>query len=129
MCFGINVRIYSNRHRGFGFKNTWIDKFRTGQIGVKITSLSHPVGPDKNKSLSELIPQKTKKPIETIITQETIARVKEILAAMPEEQQLVFTLIYFQEMSYEEAAEVLDIPSGTVKSRISAAMMKLKERI
>ena len=36
-------------------------------------------------------------------------------------------LVYFQEMKYREAAEVLDIPVGTVKSRMHAAVAKLNE--
>ena len=39
----------------------------------------------------------------------------------------VINLIYYQGMKYREAAEVLDIPVGTVKSRLHAAVMKLHE--
>ena len=36
-------------------------------------------------------------------------------------------LVYFQEMKYREAAGVLEIPVGTVKSRLHAAVAKLTE--
>ena len=36
-------------------------------------------------------------------------------------------LVYFQELKYREAAEALDIPVGTVKSRMHAAVAKLNE--
>jgi DNA-directed RNA polymerase specialized sigma24 family protein len=35
----------------------------------------------------------------------------------------------FEGMSYEEAAEVIDLPVGTAKSRLHFALAKLKELI
>jgi RNA polymerase sigma-70 factor (ECF subfamily) len=39
----------------------------------------------------------------------------------------VVHLVYFQELKYREAAEALNIPVGTVKSRMHAAVAKLNE--
>jgi RNA polymerase sigma-70 factor (ECF subfamily) len=39
----------------------------------------------------------------------------------------VIHLVYFQELKYREAAEALNIPVGTVKSRMHAAVAKLHE--
>jgi len=36
-------------------------------------------------------------------------------------------LVYYQGMKYREAAEVLSIPVGTVKSRLHSAVLKLNE--
>ena len=41
----------------------------------------------------------------------------------------VLALIFFHELSYEETAEVLDIPVGTVKSRLSNAKKSLRARL
>lgn len=41
----------------------------------------------------------------------------------------VLALIFFHELSYEETAEVLDIPLGTVKSRLSNAKKSLRARL
>jgi len=38
-------------------------------------------------------------------------------------------LVYFQGLKYREAAEVLDIPLGTVKSRVHAAIQRLNESL
>ena len=38
-------------------------------------------------------------------------------------------LIYFQGMKYREAAQILSVPVGTVKSRLHAAMHKLTESL
>jgi len=38
-------------------------------------------------------------------------------------------LFYFQDLSLTETAKVLDIPEGTVKSRLSKARALLKEKM
>jgi len=49
--------------------------------------------------------------------------------ALPEAQRTAVSLVYVEGFSYKEAAEVLDIPIGTVMSRLSAARGKLANRI
>ncbi|MGE5615011.1 MAG: RNA polymerase sigma factor [Bacillota bacterium] len=53
--------------------------------------------------------------------------VKEAIDKLPEEQRIVITLRDIQGLSYDEIAEVLDCPGGTVKSRISRARQALKK--
>lgn len=50
-----------------------------------------------------------------------------ILHSMGEEERLILTLIDIQECSYEEAAGILDLPEGTVKSRLFRARQKFSE--
>ena len=45
---------------------------------------------------------------------------------LPEKQKVPVVLYYYQQMKYSEIATTLDIPEGTVKSRINAAKQKLK---
>lgn len=47
--------------------------------------------------------------------------------ALPEAQRTAVSLVYIEGFSYKEAAEVLDIPIGTVMSRLSAARSKLAQ--
>lgn len=53
--------------------------------------------------------------------------VKNAIDKLPEEQKLVITLRDIQGLSYDEIAEVLDCPGGTVKSRINRARQALKK--
>ena len=46
---------------------------------------------------------------------------------LPEPLRDVVNLVYFQDLKYREAAEALNIPVGTVKSRMHAAVAKLHE--
>jgi RNA polymerase sigma-70 factor (ECF subfamily) len=47
------------------------------------------------------------------------------LSRLPEEQKTVLLLATVEELSYAETAKVLDIPVGTVMSRLSRARERL----
>ncbi len=49
------------------------------------------------------------------------------LDALPEEQRSVLLLVGVEDLSYEQVAQVLDIPVGTVMSRLSRARARLRE--
>ncbi len=49
------------------------------------------------------------------------------LAKLPTDQRETFLLYYVQELSVHETALVLDVPAGTVKSRLFAARKRLRE--
>jgi RNA polymerase sigma factor (sigma-70 family) len=51
------------------------------------------------------------------------------LARLPEEQQSVLLLVAVEDLSYADAAKVLNIPVGTVMSRLSRARERLQQEI
>lgn len=53
--------------------------------------------------------------------------VKEIVQQLPVEQQKLIHLMYFQGYSQSEIAEELNMPLGTVKTRVRAAMITLRK--
>jgi RNA polymerase sigma factor (sigma-70 family) len=55
--------------------------------------------------------------------------VKELLVNLNEEQRFVVEYIYFKGFTHSEIAEEFDIPLGTVKSRIRAAINVLKKNL
>jgi len=60
---------------------------------------------------------------------EGLAGARDILAgleSLPEEQRSVLLLVGVEDLSYEQAAEVLGLPVGTVMSRLSRARGKLR---
>ena len=46
---------------------------------------------------------------------------------LPEDQRSVITLRYFVGLSEQEVADALDLPTGTIKSRTSRALERLRE--
>lgn len=51
------------------------------------------------------------------------------LAELPEEFRLVVVMFYFEELSYQEIADELQIPVGTVMSRLSRGKSHLRRRL
>jgi len=46
---------------------------------------------------------------------------------LPDDQRMIFILREYEGLSYEEIGEQMNIPQGTVKSKINRAKLKLKE--
>lgn len=66
-------------------------------------------------------------PADGALDEERKRLIRETLEQLPESMYSVVQLVYFQGLKYREAAEVLDIPVGTVKSRVHAAIARLGE--
>jgi RNA polymerase sigma-70 factor, ECF subfamily len=56
-------------------------------------------------------------------------RVKNALASLPDDQRRVIELGYFAGLSCSEIADATEVPIGTVKSRLHAAMKKLRSAL
>jgi RNA polymerase sigma-70 factor, ECF subfamily len=61
-------------------------------------------------------------PTLAIEEEEKKAFVRAILAKMPEHLREVLVLSYYHRFPYKEIADILDVPLGTVKSRLHAAV-------
>lgn len=58
-----------------------------------------------------------------------LAIVRRAIALLPDEQRSVLALVTIDGMSYQEAADTLDVPIGTVMSRLARARKKLAEAL
>ena len=58
-----------------------------------------------------------------------IEKVQHAISKLPNGQRQVVTLVDLQGFSYADVAETLDIPTGTVMSRLSRARQTLKEHL
>ena len=68
-------------------------------------------------------------PDELVSEQERSDRVRAILADLPEDQLSVVTLSFLEGLSHSEIADRLDIPLGTVKSRMRLAYQKIRPMV
>jgi RNA polymerase sigma-70 factor, ECF subfamily len=62
-------------------------------------------------------------------TRETISRVRNAVATLPENYREIVILCDLEEMSYEEAASALGCPVGTVRSRLHRARAILLDKL
>jgi len=77
---------------------------------------------DEATTYADLMPSDIPAPDESLLNLETRQAVQNIIQQMPENLRTVLLLSYFNEFPYKEIAEILDVPLGTVKSRLHAAV-------
>jgi RNA polymerase sigma-70 factor (ECF subfamily) len=58
---------------------------------------------------------------------ERVTRLREALKQLRPEEQEVFLLRQNGELTYDQIAEMLDVPTGTVKTRMRLALARLRE--
>ena len=56
-------------------------------------------------------------------------QVRKAIARLSPPLRMVLILREYQELSYQEIAEALDIPTGTVMSRLSTARSQLRQEL
>ncbi len=78
-------------------------------------------------ALIDLLDGESAGPGELAEEAERSEEVRRAVDELPEPARQAVLLVYFQGLKYREAAEVMSIPVGTVKSRLHAALGKLTE--
>jgi RNA polymerase sigma-70 factor (ECF subfamily) len=64
-----------------------------------------------------------------LVTNEETQQVATAMNNLPLLQQEVILLRYFHELSLDEISQILQVPVGTIKSRLSVGLQRLKERL
>jgi len=64
-----------------------------------------------------------------VVAQDESQRVREALDQLPEAQRTAVRMAYFEGRTYREVAEFLELPLGTVKTRIRDAMKRLRHHL
>lgn len=68
-------------------------------------------------------------PDNLLMNEQIIKVIKSAIEKLPEEMRIAITLREFEGMSYEEIAEAMDCPIGTVRSRIFRAREAIDEKL
>ena len=66
-------------------------------------------------------------PYDDLLRDERAASVKRVISRMPARLREIIVLAYFHKFAYAEIAEILNIPIGTVKSRLHTAVGRFAE--
>ena len=68
-------------------------------------------------------------PENLLMNEQIVLVIKAAIEKLPEEMRIAITLREFEGMSYEEIAEAMDCPIGTVRSRIFRAREAIDEKL
>jgi len=79
------------------------------------------------RTLLEMLEAQAPGPVELVQSEERREKVRASVDRLPDFLRQVVVLAYYQGLKYRDIAEILDIPVGTVKSRLHAALVKLHE--
>lgn len=79
-------------------------------------------GDDDSQSFVDLMEADLPSPDERLTQVELQERVQAAVRDMPDHLREILLLAYFQQLSYNEVADVLKVPLGTVKSRLHTAV-------
>lgn len=100
-------------------RNQRIDMLRKGQRQRSETPL-------ETEDLWQIPGDNEDEPVTSLHRIMTERRVRDSLKHLPEEQVTVLAKVYMEHKSHQMVADELDIPLGTVKSRVRLALSKLK---
>ena len=68
-------------------------------------------------------------PEDTLLNEEKKEIIMDLLSTLPEHHRIPLIMYYSENMSYEDIAKALELPIGTIKSRINRARTTLTEKI
>jgi RNA polymerase sigma-70 factor, ECF subfamily len=107
-------------------KNRTIDTYRSNQRHPTI-SLNEPLDNESGQDRMDFLEDRSNTPGEWVEQQEQAQTIHQLLLRLTEEYRSVLVLVDMNDMDYDEAAQALNVPLGTVKSRLARARIKLRE--
>jgi len=93
----------------------------------RMVSLDQRTGDDDVGALVEMLAGRDQTADDRMAGEEAKEWVRSAVQDLPDALRSALVLVYHQGMKYREAADVLGIPVGTVKSRLHSALLKLNE--
>jgi RNA polymerase sigma-70 factor (ECF subfamily) len=85
-------------------------------------------GDEESGEFIDLMQSVNAVPSESLEREELQKQVQTTVTAMPEHLREILLLSYFHQFPYKQISEILDIPLGTVKSRLHAAVAHFADR-
>lgn len=121
----VRVIRFAGQFNGRSSVKTWLYRIVVNQCRTLAAAQPAPASP-----LDALpVPSAASDPEAPMQQVEASADLRRALDALSAEQRGVIALCYHTDLTHEDAAEVLEIPLGTLKSRLHAALGELRARL
>jgi RNA polymerase sigma factor (sigma-70 family) len=114
--------------RGDARFSTWLYRIVYNVSITRVSRKSSPVQSDEEEKLT-LIEDDNPSAIEQLESEEQRKAVVREIERLPQNHRTALTLFYFDEMSYQEMSEIMQVPLGTVKTYLFRARDQLRERL
>ncbi len=108
--------------------NTFINQYRRRKVRHRSQELYEPDWMNDRVN-SNWAREAAKRPGQQVIDRFVRDKLSEAVAELPEPYRQVLILADVEELAYKEVAETLEIPIGTVMSRLHRARRKLRESL
>ncbi len=112
-------------------RNLWIDRYRSLKIRPYHLSLDRKISKngEGTVSMAEQISGSDPVPGAELEADEMQALLRQAIVELPQAQQEIFVIWLESGMKYADISEILDVPVGTIKSRMHSAVNRLKEKL
>ncbi|MCX5794093.1 MAG: RNA polymerase sigma factor [Elusimicrobia bacterium] len=112
-------------------RNIYVDSVRSCEhrFGVRLDAALAPEQGDGATLADSLADTKEEAVLERLTRESQLAEVRQALDSLTMEHKAILTLFDVDGLGYEQIAEALDCPLGTVRSRLSRARRALKRAI
>jgi RNA polymerase sigma factor (sigma-70 family) len=125
-----------DQFKGSAKMTTWLTSIVTNSALTQLrrrprhshTSLDEPLALDQNSSVSDRLVDERPSAEDECATSELHEHLMQIVGELSPSLRKAIQLRDFEEMSTSEAAEILGVPEGTIKSWVSRARLRLKRR-
>jgi RNA polymerase sigma-70 factor (ECF subfamily) len=108
--------------------NLFIDMLRK-RPKARVESLDTPVTTHKGNEVERVIPDPSGNPEEIVVTPMLDGEIQGALDSLTDDLRMVVILSDVEGLAYEEIAQVMQVPVGTVKSRLHRARKALRDRL
>ncbi len=125
------VSVWRSRHTydpGKGKLTTWLHRITVNQCSKKKPGKTPATVSLEEKGV-DLPEVKRSQPDDILVSKLEYDRLLRAMDALDTKHRSVLVLRYFNDLSYQEIAEALEIPLGTVKSRLNQSLRYLKEQM
>lgn len=122
------VRCYET-YKGQSELSTWLYGIAMNLVRNYLSRAPHRRYEFTDDSELSLLISENLSPDETVAQTQILEHLQAAMAELSESMRDVLLMVAVDEISYEEAAELLTIPVGTVRSRLSRARVSLRAKL